>query len=195
MSLFNISREFEMELDAFDALLNPEWDRTEDGDFVTEDGEVITPDEYRELIENRFRALDEMEENVRAKAENVACYIKNLLADAETMKAEEEALRTRRKAKENTAARLKDYLMVCMDSASLKKIDMPRAVISVKNNAESVSIPDEKAFINWAREHDRGDLLKFAEPTISKTAVKNCLKNSTPLPFAGLTRSRSVIIR
>jgi hypothetical protein len=195
MNLYEMSHDFEMELDAFDALLNPEWDRTEDGDFVTEDGEVITPDEYRELIENRFRALDEMEENVRAKAENVACYIKNLLADAETMKAEEEALRTRRKAKENTAARLKDYLMVCMDSACLKKIDMPRAVISVKNNAESVSIPDEKAFINWAREHDRDDLLKFAEPTISKTAVKNCLKNGTPLPFAGLTRSRSVIIK
>ena len=196
MNLYAISHDFEKELDAFDELLNLEWEHSPDGDyFITEDGEYITPADYTEALENRFTALDNMEQDVQKKAVNVAAFIANASAEIEAMKQRERALSARRKSKENTVQSLKRYLMNCMEAASLKKIDSPELCISVRNNAESVSIPDEKAFINWAQEHDRDDLLKFAEPTINKTAVKNCLKDGAKLPFAGLLRTQSVIIK
>lgn len=195
MNLYEMSHDFEMELDAFDALINPDWERTPDGDYITDDGEVITPAEYSAALENRFAALTKMETDIEKRAENIAVYIKNLTADIEEMKAEEDTLKARRRAKENTVGNLKNYLQNCMAAADLKKIDRPRAKISVRNNAESVIIPDEKAFINWAQDHDRDDLLRFAEPEINKTAVKYCLKDGAKLPFAGLLRTQSVIIK
>ena len=198
MNLYEMTNEFENELDAFDAILNPDWEKNADGDFITEDGEVITPDEHAELIENRFKVLDKMEENIQIKAENVAVYIKNQLALAEKMKAEEERLRARRKSKENTAAYLKKYLMNCMEAAHLKKIDMPRAVISVRDNPESVEIYNADKFIDWAELNDHDDLLKYSRPEIRKTAVKSFLKESGTNGIAGLaklTRTQSVIIK
>ena len=52
-------------------------------------------------------ALDALQMEREAKIENLACYVKNLTADAKKIKAEEEALAQRRKAAENKAERLK----------------------------------------------------------------------------------------
>ena len=190
-----MTNEFENELDAFDAILNPDWEKNADGDFINEDGEVITKS-YREwLLEQRFKALDEMEENIHVKAENVAVYIKEQLALAEKMKAEEDRLHARRKAKENTAAYLKKYLMNCMEAAHLKKIDMPRAVISIRNNAESVEISDADRLIRWAQDTDNEFILKYRDPEISRTALKPMLKDGAEIPGASLVRTQSVIIK
>ena len=147
------------------------------------------------MIEERFMALDGMEQDIQIKAENVALYIKHLTADINEMKAEEKNLTARRKAKENTAARLKAYLMNCMESANLKKIDRPKAVISIRNNAESVEISDTEKFIKWAHDNDRNDLLKYADPEIRKSAVKPLLQGGEKIPFAALTRTQSVVIK
>jgi len=195
MNLYEMTNEFENELDAFDAILNPDWEKNADGDFITEDGEVITPDEYKRLIESRFEALDRMEKDLQVKAENVAVYIKEQLALAEKMKAEEDRLRARRKAKENTAAHLKKYLMDCMEAAHLKKIDMPRAVISIRNNAESVEISDADRLIRWAQDTDNEFILKYRDPEISRTALKPMLKDGAEIPGASLVRTQSVIIK
>ena len=194
MNLYEMSHDFEAELDAFDALINPDWEKTAEGDYITEDGEIITHAEYTEMLSNRFKALDAMEQDVEKKAESVAVYIKNLLSDAEQIKAEEKRLAARRRAKENTAERLKAYLKDCMTAAKRVKIDRPRASVSLRNNAESVEIINTEGFVQWAQTHDRDDLLKYAEPEIRKSAVKSELKNSKEIPFARLTRTQSVII-
>ena len=98
MNLYEMSKNFETALDDFDALINPDWVRNEDGDYITDDGEIVTPDEYREMIDKQFSVLDGMEQDVEVKAENVAVYIKAILADAEQIKAEERRLAARRKA-------------------------------------------------------------------------------------------------
>ena len=195
MNLYQISHGFEEELDAFDALLNNQWAQNEDGDYITEDGEIITPDEFQTMVENRFAALDAMEQDVEKKAENVAAFIKNLNADMVEIETEEKRLHARRKAKENTVKRLKDYLLNCMTAVNRKKIDMPRAVISIRSNAESVSITDPERFIEWAQKNDRDDLLKYADPEIRKSAVKSELKDGSKIPFAQIIRTQSVIIK
>lgn len=195
MNLYEMSTEFEHALDDFDVLLNPGWDKTPEGNYITDDGELLTPEEYNDMIEERFTALDGMEQDIQIKAENVALYVKHLTADINEMKAEEKNLIARRKAKENTAARLKVYLMNCMESANLKKIDRPKAVISIRNNAESVEISDTEKFIKWAHDNDRDDLLKYTDPEIRKSAVKPLLQDGEKIPFATLTRTQSVVIK
>jgi hypothetical protein len=190
-----MSHDFEIELIAFDQLLNPDWSKTPDGDYITEDGEIITAEEYAAMVENRFAELDGMEQDVQAKALNVAAYIANTLADIETMKQRENTLKARRKAKENTVQALKRYVQNCMDAANLKKIDSPELCISIRNNAESVEISDDKKFIDWALDNNRDDLLKYADPEIRKSAVKPLLQSGEQIPYATLTRTQSVIIK
>lgn len=178
-----MSSEFEELFNRYDEIVNYEPDSAED------------PGEYRRSAEEAwFTTLDCMEEDIETKAENTACYIKYLTAQADAIKAEEVRLHDRRTAKENAAKRLKDYLMNCMDAAKLAKIDRPRACISVRNNAESVNISDEGEFIKWAKA-EHADLLKFAEPTISKSAIKPLIKSGENIPFAKLSRTRSIIIK
>jgi hypothetical protein len=195
MNLYEMTKEFENELDAFDAVLNPDWVQNGNGEFITEDGELITPAEYRQMIENRFAVLDSMEQDVQKKALNVAAYIANMTADIESIKQRERILSTRRKSKENTVQSLKRYLMNCMEAASLKKIDSPELCISVRNNAESVEITDTEKFIEWAQHTDHEDLLKYSAPEIRKSAIKPYLKDGTEIPYAALTRTKSIIIK
>ena len=86
------------------------------------------------------------------------------------------------------------YLLDEMNAAGKKKIESPQAVISVRNNAESVNIPDEQKFIAWAEEHN-DSLLKYAQPEIRRTEVKALLKSGQELPGAALARTQSVIIK
>lgn len=196
MNLYAISHDFEKELDAFDELLNLEWEHSPDGDyFITEDGEYITPADYTEALENRFTALDAMEQDVQKKAVNVAAFIANTLTDIENMKQRENIIKARRKAKENTVLSLKRYLQNCMEAASLKKIDSPELCISVRNNAESVEVSEPLKFIRWAQDNNHEDLLKYATPEIRKSAIKPLLQNGENIPYTTLTRTKSVIIK
>ena len=195
MNLYEMSKTFENALNEFDQLLNPDWNKTAEGDYITEDGEIIRADEYAEMVENRFAELDSMEQDVQRKALNVAAYIANTLTDIETMKQRENTLKARRKAKENTVQALKRYVQNCMDTANLKKIDSPELCVSIRNNAESAEISDISAFIEWAQKNDHDDMLKYAEPEIRKSVIKQALQSGEDVPFAALTRTKSVIIK
>ena len=107
--------------------------------------------------------------------------------------AEESALSKRRKAKENQITYLKAYLIDNMTAIGRKLIDKPKARISLRNNPESVEIANEKEFIKWAESNSPG-LLNY-KPNISKTAVKEALKNGDNIPGAVIDRKVSVIIK
>lgn len=195
MNLYEMTNEFENALNEFDAVLNPDWVQNEHGDYITDDGELVSPAEYREMIENQFAVLDSMEQDVQKKALNVAAYIANMTADIESIKQRERILSARRKSKENTVLSLKRYLINCMEAASLKKIDSPELCISVRNNAESVEITDTEKFIEWAQRYDHDNLLKYSAPEIRKSAIKPLLQDGANIPYAALTRTKSVIIK
>ena len=162
--------------------------------------------DYRELFEQFemfeeageeqawFDTLDSLEQEFDSKAENIAVYIKNLTSDIAELKAEEKALRDRRQAKEHKIDSLKKYLLACMQRTDRKKIDKPRAVISVRTNAESVCIADEQAFIDWAMQND-DTLLKYADPEIKKNSVKSLLQCGKKIPYATLQRTQSLLIK
>ena len=194
MKLYEMSADFSELFDNYDAIVNIEFTPDGKGGFLDDDGNPVDPEERRkEMQQAWFDTLDGMEQELVCKAENVAVYIKNMESEAKTLKAEEDKLKARRQAKENAAKRMREYLMDCMKQANISKIDEPRAVISLRNNPESVEISDETEFIGWAADHD--EYLRYKAPEINKTAVKNALKSGAEIPFAALTRSQSLTIK
>ena len=195
-SLYEMTRDFEGLFEQYEAISDVEFASDGNGGYIDDDGNTVDPAAAREeMVQAWFDTLDGMEQEIQNKAEAVAIYIKSITAEAEIIKAEESRLRSRRQSKEKAAERMKKYLMDCMAAAKLKKIDMPRAAISIRNNAEAVEITDESGFIAWAQANDRDDLLKYSAPEIRKTFVKQDLKAEKDIPYAKLTRSQSVIIK
>ena len=195
MNLYEMTAHFAELFDNYDAIVNIEFAPDGNGGFVDDDGNPVDPEERRrEMQQAWFDTLDGMEQELVRKAENVAVYIKAMEAEAKSLKAEEDKLKARRQAKENAAKRMREYLMGCMKQANISKIDEPRAIISLRNNPESVEISDENDFISWANE-DHDEYLRYKAPEINKTAVKNALKSGAEIPFAALTRSQSLTIK
>lgn len=163
-------------------------------------------DNYEELMETSeeedkadieqawFDTLTGIEGEFEVKAESVAQYIKQLSSEAEAIKAEEKALAARRKAKENSVTRMKDYLKNCMDAMNLKKIETAKAKISIRNNAASLKIDDEQAFIQMLEATGRTELINYAAPELKKTDIKNLIKKGEELTGARLEASQSLVI-
>ncbi len=139
-------------------------------------------------------ALENIQDEFEEKAANTACYIKNLEAEAEAIKAEETELAQRRKQKEKTAERLKTYLLGEMVRVGNPKIDKPRVKITIRNNPEKVNIVNSEGLIDWAmKEHD--EILKYLPPEISKTGVKSLIKSGVAVPYTQLEKTQSLIIK
>lgn len=179
MKLYELSDTFRTLFDNLEAAQT-------DPDATTEDVEAY---------ENAwFEGLCDIEEAFEDKAENIAAWCKELKAESAALEAEEKALRARRKAKERTAERLKAYLLGEMQTINLVKIDRPKARISIRNNAETAQFADESAFIEWAKVN-ADELLRYAEPEIAKTKVKDYLKAGHEIEGVTLGRTQSVIIK
>lgn len=196
MKLYELTEEMNLAAESLEAALAWQPDTDADGKPVDGDGNVIENVEaYRADMLAAWRdTLEGISGEFDEKAGNIAAYIKNLKSDCEQLKKEETALKSRRRVKENALERMLSYLLDEMNAAGKKKIESPQAVISVRNNPESVNISDEQKFIAWAKEHN-DSLLIYKKPDISKTAVKAALKAGEELPGAALGRTVSVIIK
>lgn len=174
MKLYDITQSYRELFDAFDT-----------ADDLTD-----------EEIEAYFDTLEAIEGDFEIKAENIACFIKELTAESEMLKAEMASLRARKQVKDNLIKRLKTMLIDGMSAIDKRKIDRPRAKLSLKQNPESADVGDEKEFIIWAQTHDRDDLLSYGKPTVAKTAVMQAIKDGTELPpYVKIVKTMSVIIK
>ena len=196
MSLYNISNDFQKLFDEFDELNRIEFDTDADGNAIDESGNIIeNPEQYKQMILDAwFDTLEGIEGEFEQKAGNVAAYIKSLKAEAEDLKQEEKALKARRECKERQAEKLKKYLLDCMDKTGRTKIDVPRAIISIRNNSESLVVEDEISFINWLQMNN-DSLLKYSLPEIKKSEVKRLYKTGVQFPYVHTERTRSLIIK
>lgn len=129
------------------------------------------------------------------KADNMACLIKNLTSDASGIDEEIRRLTARKKQKLGTAEKVKVHLANGMTRINMSKIETARNYISLRNNPESVVIPDEQAFIDWALDNERDELLKFETPKPAKNMIKDALKSGVEIPCVSLCRNQSVQIK
>ena len=143
----------------------------------TETGEVIDIDKLNELQLERD-----------TKIENVACWIKDLKAEAEAIKAEKLALAERQKAAENKAESLKKWLAYALDG---EKFKTARCSISFRKT-ESVEVTEE-GLEALMKGHD--ELLTYKAPEPDKIAIKQAIKDGLNVDGVQLVQNVSTIIK
>lgn len=74
--------------------------------------------------------LDAMSGELEAKAQNVVFFARDLQATAAAIKEAEEAMARRRKAIENRARHLLEYVHGCMETAGVQRIECPHFRLS-----------------------------------------------------------------
>ena len=196
-TLFNISSRYADIIEKIDSFADWEPDTDADGNFITPDGEVIDdPVDYRQMMTDALLdTLDAVDGEMEDKLASCGAFVKQLAAEADALDAEIKSLRYRSAAKKREIDSFKTYIMGCMENADVKKVDKPLAKLTIRQNAESVEVTDEKNFIDWAQRNDRDDLLRYSTPDINKTAVKDAIRSGTELPGAQIVRTKSLIIK
>ena len=106
MYLYELTDEYLKLLDAIDA------------------GEI--PDE---AIEDTLAGI---EGEIDEKIDSLACIVKELNAEASAIREEEKTLAERRKAKENKAERLKDYIRQSMEASGKQKVETARNRVRIE---------------------------------------------------------------
>lgn len=196
MKLYELTDEMEQVAENLEAALEWQPDTDADGNPIDDDGNIIeNVDAYRaEMLAAWRGTLEAVSGEFDEKAGNIAAYIKNLKAQAEDIHKEERALRRRRAVKENALSRMIEYLLAEMERAGRRKVETPRAAISVRNNPETVEIADERRFIEWAQANAE-NTLKYVQPEIRKREVMALIRSGQNVPEARLARMQSLIIK
>ena len=196
MKLYKLAEGFNTLFDSFDAINNWEPDTDSNGQPIDDDGNIIeNPVLYKvNMLNAWFDTLESIEGEFDKKAENIAVFIKEIKAEADLLKAEEQSLRKRRQTKERQIDSLKTYLLTQMQEIGKSKIDTQKALISIRNNAPSLVVDDDLSFIRWAEQNNDG-LLKYSMPEIRKSDVKKAVKAGDEIPFVHMEKSTSVIIK
>lgn len=134
-------------------------------------------------ITGDLSGLDSLQMAKDEKVDNIACYIKNLKAEAEAIRAEEKKLADRRRACENHAERLKRYLA---DNLQGEKFKSPRASVSWRKS-ESVIVEDI-----WKLPED---YLRYKDPEPDKTLIREAFKKGYDVEGAELVTNLSMIVK
>ena len=134
--------------------------------------------------------MEGIEGELEVKAENYAKVIRNLEADVTGIKAEIDRLSERKKTIENNIKRMKEALQVSMETTGKTKFKTELFSFSVRNNAPKVVMDEE--YIENVPER----FLKYSEPTINRTAIKEAIQNGENLEgLAHLEQSKSITIK
>lgn len=118
-----------------------------------------------------FEAFDGLQMERGKKIENMALWYKELNAESAAIRNEERTLAERRKALENKAEHLADYLARITDG---QKFETPRAAISWRRST-AVELDDD--FVMWAKANASWTLKPPKDPEPDKNVIKNALKN------------------
>lgn len=137
--------------------------------------------ETGEIID--LEKLGQLQMTRDTKIENVACWIKNLAAEAEALKVQKQAFAERQKVAENKVESLKRYLSNYLAG---QKFSTEKVVVSFRKTS-SVDITDMSLIPE--------DYLKYAEPTVNKTAVKDAIKKGVKVPGAVIAEGLSISIK
>ena len=150
--------------------------------------DMLIDEETGELI-SVAQALDALRMAREEKIENVACWVKNLYAEVEAIREEENRLFKRRKAAEKKAENLKAWMLAAMtrEDGTTDKLKTGRVMVSVKRNPPSTVVDDDLLPSTY----------KVAKITYqpNKELIKRELLAGGEVPGAHLEYGRSVIIK
>ncbi|MEG2928947.1 MAG: siphovirus Gp157 family protein [Oscillospiraceae bacterium] len=156
--------------------------------------DILDPEQegYADFCSAFLTSLEGLENDFEDKAESLAVYIKRLMAERDALAEEAKKITARKKTMENKVDFLKGYLLLNMQKMSLAKIDKPKAVISLRNNPESVKIEDLNAVLKY-KQYIKPQ--KLDEDVIDKTALKKDMQAGDKILGASLVRTKSLSIK
>lgn len=156
--------------------------------FDIETGEIY--DSQEELD----KAIDACELDLDTKLENIGCYIKNLEADIEAFKREEDNLYKRRKSAENKIESLKrylnGYLTACYPNDEDKakwRFKSPRVVLGFRRST-TVEVPN-------LEELDKDFIKIKTETSADKKAIKDAITNGQKVQGAFLKQNVNLSVK
>ena len=134
--------------------------------------------------------LDGLGGALELKAANVAMFALNAEYLAAAIKAREQALAERRKALENRAARVRRYLVECMQAGGVSKIETPDLRLSLRDNPARVVVDMPNAIPDpyWR-------IPEPPPPEIDKAALLRDLKAGKEISGVHLERGQRVDIK
>lgn len=127
--------------------------------------------------------LESMGGDLEVKAKNTALVIRNIEATADAIKAAEQEMSKRRKAMENRAAALTQYLLDSMQFAGIQKIESPHLCLTIKKNPAAVVIDGVDLIPS--------EFMKTPEPpppAPDKKAIAEAIKGGKEVPGAHLVQ-------
>lgn len=143
----------------------------------------VVDTESGEIIDLEAIAALEMERD--KKIENLGCWYKNLLADAEALKAQKNVFAEREKAAKAKAESLRGFLGRYLNG---KKFETAKVAMSFRKS-EAVEF-DAKCIGDVPEE-----FLKFKDPELDKVAVKKAIKAGETVPGCELVARQNLQIK
>lgn len=167
------------------------WQLTEQGSKLEEMIENSINWETGEVDENYDKLTDlkdEINALVVSKGKNLIYVLRKQDNYAEAIDEEIKRLQALKKSYAKKKENLSNYIKMCMIANNIKVIETPVGKLSVVNNAESVEIYDESLI-------DKKFIKTKVEETISKTDIKNAIKNGEEVQGARLVRNTRLAIK
>lgn len=142
-----------------------------------ETGEIIDPEKLEALELERDR-----------KIEGIALWVKNLDAEAKAYKEEKDSFAQKQKVAENKAKSLKEFLSHYLDGTAFKST---KVNVSFRNS-KAVDVFSMDELMNY---DDCDSYLKYAEPTLDKTAIKNAINSGVKIPGCRIVENSNIQIK
>jgi hypothetical protein len=143
----------------------------------------LVDEETGEIVD--IEALEALEMERDRKVSNIACWIKQLDAEAEAIKAEKKKLADRQTAKENKAKALREFLARILNG---EKFEDSRCKISYRRS-ESVEVADDIDF-NFIPD----EYIKVTK-AIDKMAIKTAIKAGHEYKGVQLVQNTSIQVK
>ena len=152
--------------------------------------------DYREALENLIDLEDEAVQDtleglkgaLEVKSINVAKYIGNLNATADSIDNAIKQMSARKKAFQNKADRIKSWLKLNMESCKITEIIAPEFALKIVNNPQKVILGDSDLIPKKFKK-------KVVTTTIDKNAIKKDLSSDKEVQGARLEQSTRLQIK
>lgn len=153
---------------------------------------MLESDEANENMDAILDTLEAIEEDIKDKADNIACMLKDIESDITAINDEAKKLKERASGLEKKKTWLKGYLQMNIENAGLTKIETARNVIKL-TSGERVTVDDN--FVEWASA-SADEFLTYKTPEPNKTMIKKALKEGKNFGgHAWIETSKNVIIK
>lgn len=151
--------------------------------------EALVDEETGEIKD--FDAFEDLQMERDKKIENVACWTKNLDAEAKAIRAEELSLAERRKSLEKKRERLLEYLGKALDGNPFRSA---KCAVTFRKSTR-VEITNMEELVHWCVTNGHDGLVQYSAPSVAKSDISSLLKTGLAIDGAELATSTNVGVK